>query len=399
MQDLEKAKEYLNTLCSVKPNRRTGSPGNRTATDFFAAMVKKWDYTVDTAPFPCLDFESGKISLVCQGRGYKVYVSQFSPGCDVTTKLVTVSTVEELESCQCEGEILLMRGAICAEQLMPKNFVFYNPDHHKKIYALLEEKKPAAIITATEKNPEMVGALYPFPLIEDGDFDIPSVYCTGVIGQEILAKTGEVFQLVIEAKRIPSTACNVIAWKNQAAPQKIVVSAHIDAYWSTPGALDDASGTVVLLLLAEMLQDYKGELGIEIVAFNGEDYYSAGGQMDYLHRYGQDFTRMVAAINVDDVGYKQGKTAYSLYECPDEIKQKTRNVFPKYNGIMEGEPWYQGDHMIFVQNNKPAIAVASENITEFMSTIAHTPKDTPDMVDCGKLVELAYALQSFITQL
>jgi aminopeptidase YwaD len=398
MQDLEKAKEYLNTLCSVKPNRRTGSPGNRTATDFFAAMVKKWGYTVDTTPFSCLDYESGEISLVCNDQAYEVYISQFSPGCDVTAKLVTVSTVEELESCQCKGEILLMRGTICAEQLMPKNFIFYNPDHHKRIYALLEEKQPAAIITATEKKPELVGALYPFPLIEDGDFDIPSVYCTDVIGQEIVAKTGEVFRLIIEAKRILATACNVIARKNQAAPQKIVVSAHIDAYWSTPGALDDASGTVVLLLLAEMLQDYKGKLGIEIVAFNGEDYYSAGGQMDYLRRYEQDFTRMVAAVNVDDVGYKQGKTAYSLYECPEEIKQKAHNIFGNYEGIVAGEPWYQGDHMIFVQNRKPAIAFTAEKVAELMATITHSPKDTPDIVDCGKLVELAHALQSFITQ-
>ncbi len=398
MQDLKKAKEYLNTLYSVKPNRRTGSPGNRTATDFVAAMMKKWDYTVDTTPFPCLNFESGEISLVCQSQGYKVFVSQFSPGCDVTAELIISSTVEELEGCRCEGKILLMHGAICAEQLMPKNFIFYNPDHHKRIYALLEDKQPAAIITATKRNPELVGALYPFPLIEDGDFNIPSVYCTDVTGQEILAKTGEVFRLKIEARRIPTEACNIIARKNNAAPQKIVISAHIDAYWSTPGALDDASGTVVLLLLAEMFHDYKGKLGIEIVAFNGEDYYSAGGQMDYLRRYEQDFSRMVVAINVDDVGYKQGKTAYSLYECPNEIKQKALHVFGEYAGIIAGEPWYQGDHMIFVQNDKPAIAFTAEKVAELMATITHTPKDTPDVVNCEKLVELAYALQSFIRQ-
>lgn len=399
MKDSEKAEEYLNTLCSVKPNRRTGSPGNRAATDFVAAMMKKWDYTVDTTPFSCLDFESGDISLVCQDRGYEVYVSQFSPGCDVTAELVTVSTVEELESCRCEGKILLMHGAICVEQLMPKNFVFYNPDHHKRIYALLEEKHPAAIITATEKNPELVGALYPFPLIEDGDFDIPSVYCKDIIGREILARTGEIFQLAIEAKRIPATACNVIARKNQATPQKIVVSAHVDAYWSTLGALDNASGTVVLLLLAEMLQDYEGQSCIEIVAFNGEDYYGASGEMDYLRRYGEDLSKIIVAINVDDVGYQRGKDAYSLYECPDEIKQKAQAIFGEYDGIMAGEPWYQGDHMIFAQKGKPAIAFTAEKVTELMATITHTPKDTPDIVDCGKLIEVAHALQSFITKL
>jgi aminopeptidase YwaD len=397
MQELEKAKEYLDTLCSVKPNRRTGSPGNRKATDFFASFVKKWDYKVDTTPFPCLDYESGKISLVCQGQVYDVHVSQFSPGCDVTSKLVTVSTVEELESCRCRGKILLMHGDICNEQLMPKNFVFYNPEHHKKIYDLLEEKHPAAIITATQKRPELVGAIYPFPLIEDGDFDIPSVFCSDVVEREILAKTGEEFQLSIEARRIPATACNVIARKNPASPQKIVISAHIDAYWSTPGASDNASGTVVLLLLAEMLRYYEGNLGIEIVAFNGEDYYSVGGQMDYLRRYGEGFAGIVAAINVDDVGYKQGKTAYSLYDCPDEIKQKALSIFSKYKGIIAGEPWYQGDHMIFVQNQKPSIAFTSEKVTELMATITHSPQDTPDIVDCGKLVELAHALHDLVT--
>ncbi|UCH43810.1 MAG: M28 family peptidase, partial [Dehalococcoidales bacterium] len=319
-----------------------------------------------------------------------------SPPCDVTTELVTVSTVEELEDCRCTGKILSMRGDICSEQLMPKNFVFYNPDHHKKIYTLLEEKKPAAIVTATERKPELVGALYPFPLIEDGDFDIPSVYCTDVVGKEIMVKTGNIFHLVIKARRIKSTACNVIAGKNLEVPKKIVITAHIDAYWSTPGALDDASGTVVLLLLAEMLRDYQGNIGIEIAAFNGEDYYSAGGQMDYLRRYGQDLDKIAVAINIDDIGYVCGKTAFSLYECPDEIRQKARNIFGNYSGIMEGEPWYQGDHMIFTQNGKPAIAFTAEKLAELMATITHTPKDTPDVVDCGKLVEVADDLKDFI---
>lgn len=398
MRDIEKAKEYLNIICGVKPNRRTGSQGNRAATDFFASRIKEWGYDIDATPFSCLDYETGKISLTCKGGSYEVFVSQFSPGCDVTAKLVPVSNVDELERVDCRDKLLLMYGEICAEQLMPKNFVFYNPDHHQRIYALLEEKQPAAIITATEKNPELVGSLYPFPLFEDGDFDIPSVYCTDIVGREILANPGVEFRLVIEAKRIPSTACNVIARKNPSAGQKIVVTAHIDAYWSTPGALDNASGTVVLLLLAEMLRDYQGESGIEIIAFNGEDYYSAGGQMDYLHRYRQEFANITTIINVDDVGYIHGKIAFSLYECPKETSRKAREVFGRYDGIMEGQPWYQGDHMIFVQNGKPAIAFTAEKVAELMANITHSPKDIPDIVACGKLVELAEALYSFITQ-
>jgi len=53
--------------------------------------------------------------------------------------------------------------------------------------------------------------------------------------------------------------------------------------------------------------------------------------------------------------------------------------------------------MIFVQNGKPAIAFTAEKVTELMATITHSPKDTPDIVDCEKLVELAEALHEFVT--
>jgi aminopeptidase YwaD len=396
---IQKASAYLKTLCSVKPNRRTGSPGNREATAFFASIANQFGYKIDTTPFACLDFASGQSSFVSNGHAFEIQISPYSLGCDVTTELVMVSSVEQLETCQCEGKLLLMKGAICTEQLMPKNFVFYNPDHHKRIYTLLEDKKPAGIITATEKKPELVGALYPFPLIVDGDFNIPCAYCKDIIGENIAERTGDLFRLHMDAQRIPSTASNVIARKNPDVMEKIVITAHIDAYENTPGASDNASGTVVQLLLAEMLSEYHGNMGIEIVAFNGEDHYSAGGQMDYLNRYGHDFGSILVAINIDDVGYKKGKSAFSFYECPDEIKQKAHVAFSHFDGIVEGKPWFNGDHMIFVQSSKAAIAFTAEKVSELMATVTHTSQDTPNIIDCGKLVEVAHALKSLILQL
>jgi aminopeptidase YwaD len=394
----DRAWSYLTTLCSVKPNRRTGSPGNREATEFFASIVGELGYDVDARPFPCLDYVGRHVSLEAGGESFEVFISPYSLGCDVTAELVAVSSVEELEECKAQGKILLMLGDICAEQLMPKNFVFYNPDHHQRIYALLEEKHPAGIITATARKPEMVGALYPFPLIVDGDFAIPNVHCTDQVGAEIAKKVGETFRLVIDAERIPVTANNVIARVNPEAERKIVVTAHIDAYEDTPGASDNASGTVVLLLLAEMLADYPGDLGIEIAAFNGEDHYSAAGQMDYLERYASEFGRIVVAINIDDVGYKEGGTAYSTYVCPPEVEEKAEAAFGEAVGIIRGEPWFSGDHMIFVQNGIPAVAFTAELMPELMATVTHTSLDTLDLIDPTKVVDLARALHKFVMQ-
>ena len=205
------AQRYLEILCGVQPNRRTGSAGNREATDFFAETISAYGYEIDTTPFACLDYVCGRPVLTHGEESFEISASPYSLACDVTAELTVVSTVEELERTSCGGKILVMKGPICSEQLMPKNFVFYNPDHHQKILALLESTKPAAIITATERKPDQVGALYPFPLIVDGDFDIPSVYCRDTVGDALAAIQGASCRLQIDAARVPSSATNVVA--------------------------------------------------------------------------------------------------------------------------------------------------------------------------------------------
>ncbi|MEN8615062.1 M28 family peptidase [Dehalogenimonas sp. THU2] len=236
-------------------------------------------------------------------------------------------------------------------------------------------------------------------MIEDGDFDIPSVYCADTTGEAIARHGGEVFHLKVEASRIPSAASNVIARKNPGTAAKVVVCAHIDTKETTPGAIDNASGIATLLLLAELMKDYEGPLGIEITAINGEDNYSAGGEMDYLRRYSDRLPEGLFAVNIDAAGYIEGKTCLSFYNLPPGIEAKAREVIESNPGLMEGFQWYQSDHMVFVQAGRPAIAVTSDKFVELSATITHTPKDTVDIVDTGKLVELAAALNTLIRTL
>lgn len=392
----EKAESYLSTLCSVKPNRRTGSPGNWEATQFFNETIKSFGFQTDVSAFITMDHINNGSNLRIDNNDFEVFTSPYSMGCVVNESIDVVSNVDEVKSSNCEGKILLMMGSICAEQLMPKNFVFYNPEHHKKLISLLESKSPSAIITATAKNPDQVGALYPFPVIVDGDFYIPSVYCRDSVGESLSKLRGKEALLEINASRVPAKAMNVIATLQKASPRKVVLTAHIDAYEDSPGASDNASGTVVLLLVAEMLSDYRGEYCIEIAALNGEDHYSAGGQMDYLKRYHDEFSKINILINIDDVGYKHGETSYSFYNAPDNIETKAKDQFSQFKGICQGEQWFNGDHMIFVQSNVPSIAFTSQQMPELMKTITHTYKDVPEIVDCQKLVQIASALSAFI---
>jgi aminopeptidase YwaD len=354
---------------------------------------------LDTAPFDCLDHEASAASLSSGGRSFEVQASPYTPGCDATAELACVSTLDELEACPAGGKILLVRGELAAEPLMPKNFPFYNPDGHRRIVRLLEEKRPAALVTATGRCPSMTGNLYPFPLIEDGDFDIPSVFATDHVGDSLAGLAGMPFRLAVDARRIPARGSNVVAAVNPGAPGRVLYCAHFDAKETTPGALDNASGTAVLLLLAEMLKDPAGPPGVEIAALNGEDHYSAAGQKDYLARRGGELPRILAAVNVDDVGYVEGRTAYSFYECSEPLSRIAAGAFGRFGGLAPGEPWFQGDHMVFAQQGVPSLALTSEKCMELLAGVSHTAADIPDLVDPEKLVEAASALVEFHREL
>jgi len=404
----QKAAAYLRRLCVDIPARRVGCHGNHAATDLFAAAVASFGFETQSPPFACVDWSHDGADLSVAGAAFEVFPSPYSLGCRARAPIIVVSTLAELEAADLSGRIVLLRGDIAKEQLMPKNFPFYNPDHHRRIILLLEDKKPQAIIAATSRDLEGVGGIYPFPLFEDGDFDIPSVYMTEEEGNRLAEHAAAAATAVLHSRatRIPATGCNVIARKGRqrhpaqgADKCRAVLFAHIDARLGTPGANDNASGVVALLLLAELLADYSGNLGIEIVAMNGEDYFSNPGEQQWVALNAGRFDEILLGINLDDIGYHKGRIAYSLYDCPAGMAGSIRTLFSAHRGLVEGEPWYQGDHGLFMINHVPAVAVTSELLGELMADITHTSRDTIEIVDPDKLVTVALALRDLLLYL
>jgi aminopeptidase YwaD len=394
----QKSLTYLQTLCQEIPERCVGSKGNRLATDLFEKEISSFGWDTEMPGFDAIDWEDGGATLHSGGSSFQVLVSPYSLGCTLQAPLVGASGVEELLHLEMCGKILFLYGEITKEQLMPKNFVFYNPEEHQRIITLLEIGRPGAIVCATGRNAALAGGVYPFPLIEDGDFDIASVYMTEEEGCKLLPHVGKSVVLKSVSERIPGRGYNVIARKGEHSSERIVVTAHIDAKKGTPGAIDNATGVVVLLLLAELLEDYDGNRQIEIVALNGEDYYAVPGQMLYIDRNQDRFHEILLNVNIDGAGYKEGRSAFSFYGLPEGIEKNANDVFSRFSGLGEGVHWPQGDHSIFTQNGCPAIAISSQWFTENIDSqeITHTPKDNIEIVDCQKLVEIAQALDLFV---
>ena len=391
-------RELLANLCAG-PDRRVGGGDNLGASHFCAEYFVNAGWAVETEELTCIDWTGDRATMSIDGTDFAVLPSPYSLGFEGSGRLESVGTVEELESVTLRDSILLLHGSIASEPLMPKNFTFYNPDEHKRIVSLLEKSNAAAILAATGRHPELAGGLYPFPLIEDGDFDIPSAYTTETIGESIKKHAGAHAELSIRAERIPATCINVTARAGSNHQKRVVIFAHIDTKPGTPGAIDNATGVVVLLKLSDLLREYKGNLGVELVAVNGEDYYSAPGQVRFVERNAGAFDEIVLGVNIDAAGYSSGKSHYSHYLCPEPITTAVRRVARRYHSIAAGPQWYQSDHMIFAQNDTPALAFTSSELEYLTSRVTHTRGDTPDIVDCGKLSDIAQMLRDLIHEL
>lgn len=393
-----KCVRYLDILCNRIGERSVGSKGNMEATDFLGKELSELGWKTSAAEFDAMDWHDGGARLECDGNGFEVLTGPYSLPYSGRGMLLAASTIEELEEVEMTGKIILLHGEIAREQLMPKNFVFYNPEEHQKIIALLEKGKPAAVIGATGRNSALAGGVYPFPLIEDGDFDIPSVYMTEEEGVKLLPHAGSYVFLESVSERIPGKGYNIIAVKGPEDADRIVVTAHIDAKKGTPGAIDNATGVITLLLLGELLGDYDGKRQIELVAFNGEDYWAVPGQMNYIMANQGKFGTIILDINIDGAGYREGLSAFSEFNLPGELSARLMQTIDLYPGITTGPQWPQGDHSIFVQFGVPAIAVTSKWFIDNMENqdVTHTPKDTPEITDCHRIVEIAHALNDFI---
>ncbi len=389
---------FLKQLSIEVTDRSVASDGNRAATAYFEAELQKYGWTTTEQLFDAIDWSDGKTALrVDDGTEFEVFSSPYADGVEAAARLIAVTTLEELEKADTSNALVLLRGDIAREPLMPKNFPFFSVEEQQRLIAALENSGAAAILCAMVPN-SIAGGAYPAPMIEDGDFDVPSVFMTQEEGERLMPFAGRQLTLVSEGHRIPGKAANIIGRINAGAERRIVITAHIDAKKNVPGALDNGTGVATLLLLGKLLANYDGPFCVELVALNGEDHYAVPGQITYMNATNDAFDTIALNINIDGVGYIDGDTAYSFFDLPADMKEQAEALLLQAPGACEGIQWPQGDHSMFVQSGCPAIAVTSNWLLENMATqtITHTPKDAIDVVDPDKVVSCALHLKRFI---
>jgi aminopeptidase YwaD len=371
---------HLQALAGAIGARQTGSEANRQAEDYIAGAMTAAGCSVERQGFACLDWEPLGVELRLGGEALPAAINPFSPSCQVVAPLVGAGNLAELAAADLAGNIAVLYGELSAEPLFPKHFPFFAVDEHVRIIAALERGQPAAVIAVSPYEE------HPAPVIEDGDFALPSVTVPAAVGRRLLARLEAEAGLSIRSVVRPATGANVVGRKAGASERRTVICAHFDTKPETLGALDNAAGVATMLALAGSLPAQA--LSLEFIAFNGEDYYAAPGQVAYLRAAGESLAEIDLVINIDGAGLEGAGNTIALFDPPPDLAAMIRGVMARHPRIAEAAPWPQGDHSIFWQRGVPAVAITTAAAWELVGGIIHTANDTVERVSAGSLAEV-----------
>ena len=290
--------------------------------------------------------DRGPARLTVAGRDVALVAGPYTLPVDVVAPLVVADSLAALEATDVGGHIILLHGDIARDQLLPRGFDFLDEPDHRRVYALLEDGGAVGIIGATGRGGGMGGGLYPYPLIEDGDFDIPNASVTDATGRRLAAFAGEEARLRIVSHHFPVRARQLTSHRGPVDATRVVVMAHLDSKEGSPGAVDNATATAALLAIAEVLSAGDARHRLEILPFNGEDHYSVGGEHCFVAANEGRWEEILLAINLDAVGARGAATAVSLYGCPEDLAAQVAAVMARHPQTTMGEAWYESDHSI-----------------------------------------------------
>lgn len=374
--------------------RAVGTAGNQKVTALVKERLEQNGYEVTNLPFQCMVWEDGESWIEWDSRKQSVSVSPYSKAFDGEGTAQAVSSVEALADLSCEESIVFLTGELSAESLQPKDYPFYYPDEHKQIIDLLEAKRPLAVIAVTGKD--MMSGMEPFPMFDDGNFEIPSGYLS-INDFEAIRELviGNRVYLHLDSRCTKVQSGQLYGEKKAQNPKgKIVIGGHMDTKNHTAGALDNAAGIAALLQTAEKVA--AGNYDIGIVPFNSEEYFGADGELAYLGKVQADGDNVALFINIDSVGHIGSKAAVSLYNIPEEMTELINGMIAEQEDVVIGEPWYAGDHAAFAFQGVPCIAVTSSDIFAGGLNDTHTMRDTVDTVNVRLLSKTASFLADVV---
>ncbi len=211
--------------------------------------------------------------------------------------------------------------------------------------------------------------------------------------------------------------------------ETVVVAAHYDTVWTTPGADDNASGTAALIELVRMLQNQPHERTIRFVFLVNEEppYFQrpAMGSTHYARMLKDRGENVTAMLSLETIGYYTDEPGSQVYPFPFSLflpntgnfigfvgntksRRLTRDVVGSFRDhaqfpsigvaapeFIQGVTW--SDQWSFWEQGYPGVMVT--DTAPNRNPHYHEPTDTPDTLDYEAMARVVEGLAKVIEDL
>ena len=209
----------------------------------------------------------------------------------------------------------------------------------------------------------------------------------------------------------------------------VLVGAHYDSVYGSPGANDNCSAVAAMLEISRLFNNEPRDRTVRFVAFVNEEqpFFRTGsmGSRVYARACRERGEDIVAMVCLETIGYYSDKKGSQQYPLPFGFFYPDKGNFIAVVGNLRSKPlvgsfvrffseksdfpiesvaafsWIPGidwsDHGSFWAYGYPAIMITDTALYRY--PYYHTPSDTPDKLDYASLARVTYGIYKAVVRL
>jgi len=390
---------HLNYVSETIGARPIGSASNLATAEYIQNVFDDLGLETRKQKFECPSWSLEKVQFDLNGTKLPAVANTFSPPGDIIAPIVSVSTLTELERADLSQHMAVLYGDLSKDALAPLNSPVYIPEPHRQIGQLLRRKKPLALILVSAQLEPCL------PMVEDWELPVPSISVPPEVGLMLLQSGDSHARLQLASHRTSGISYNIIGKTQSISQERIVICAHYDTKFETPGAFDNGSGLAAMLTLSKILTQIEAPANLEFIAFSGEEYNGLGDEV-YLQEYGltpipfggkrenrpTGLDHILTAINIDGIGQRLGTTTVSTLAASALVQDLVKETLQAYPKMILTDPWPASNHYTFYSHGVPSIVLGNRGGANIM----HRPDDTIKWIDIAALSDVVSFVQTLI---
>jgi Iap family predicted aminopeptidase len=382
-------RENLRVLCDEIGGRVTGTEAGKKARDFTERTFTRYGLeNVRQEPFDMFGWESGdlKAEIVSPRRftldalalGYTP--STPSGGLEAEVVDAAHGNPKELDAL---GYPLEGKYALVESGMMPGGRWM----HRSEVMAEVARRGAVGMLYQNRREGDLpvLGMCW-----HGGLSPIPGIGISKEGGEAIrrILDRGEkvVMRLVADNLSGDIKSANVVAEIPGRGPDVVVIGAHLDSWANGQGAVDNGTGSVVLIEAARAIRaaGIRPEATIRFVLFMGEEM-GLDGSRSYVETHADELDRHRAMINLDMEGTPLGVRVMGREEAGPWFTELFADLdaFDLTEGISFRASLY-GDHHFFLLAGVPVLMPRSR-VENDAARYYHTSADTYDKVTFRQL--------------